>query len=140
MVRSIFDSQAQALVNPVNCVGVMGRGLAKDFAIRYPDMLASYIAKCAAGFKPGELHVWQSQSLTIINFPTKIHWRDPSKIEYIVQGLDSLLDLCQKWNFQSIAIPALGCGLGQLHWPAVKTLILDRFMGTDIVVDLYEPR
>jgi O-acetyl-ADP-ribose deacetylase (regulator of RNase III) len=140
MVRSIFESEAQALVNPVNCVGVMGRGLAKDFATIYPEMVQSYISVCRKGFNPGEVHTWKAESgKYIINFPTKVHWRDPSKLEYIIKGLEGLLETCKKMNIHSIAIPALGCGLGQLDWPTVKDLILKQFDGTGIVVDLYEP-
>lgn len=141
LVRSIFNSPAQILVNPVNCVGVMGRGLAKDFAIRYPEMLASYIKRCTEGFKPGELHLWkmESEDRYIVNFPTKDHWRNPSRIEYIVKGLEGLHEICKMLDVRSIAIPALGCGLGQLDWVLVKSLILSEFEGSGIELDLYDP-
>lgn len=127
----IFDQDVDALVNPVNCVGVMGAGLAKQFKIRYPNMFNWYKKECENDqFNIGEiLYYFSSEDKKwIINFPTKKHWKDQSTLEYIEEGLKGLcVDLVFEKNIEidSIAIPALGCGLGGLNWNDVKKLIYE---------------
>lgn len=128
---NIFDQDVDALVNPVNTVGVMGAGLAKQFKIQYPDMFNWYKEECKNDqFNIGEiLYYFSSEDKKwIINFPTKKHWKDQSTLEYIEEGLKGL---CKDLVFEkavkinSIAIPALGCGLGGLNWNNVKNLIYE---------------
>lgn len=124
---SIFDSGADAIVNAVNCVGVMGGGLAKAFKDRFPHMNEQYEVKCKLGLlKPGQLDIYiiNSTPKYIINFPTKDDWRNPSLLDYIYQGRAELLFTAWKWKMNSIAIPALGCGLGGLSWDEVKPVLL----------------
>lgn len=121
----LFSSGCEALVNPVNCLGVHGKGLAREFASRWPAACAAYSKVARSGaIAPGDLDVQVlskgSKILRIIFFPTKNHWRDPSKLEYITMGLVYLIDLVQDLSIKSIAIPALGCGLGGLSWETVR--------------------
>lgn len=124
---SLFDSGASAIVNAVNCVGVMGGGLAKVFADKYPLMELDYIEYCTLGLlRPGMLHTYQpnlTKDPDIINFPTKDHFKNPSKLEYIDSGMERLSVLAITRNYMSVAIPALGCGLGGLDWSDVKPII-----------------
>ena len=110
----IFSIDADALVNPVNCMGQWNAGLAKQFRQRYPKMPTPKL-------KIGELYVYRYFDLYIVNLPTKNDWRNKSKLEYIEAGLISLAKL----EFDSIAIPKLGCGLGGLSWLDVKPLIFN---------------
>lgn len=140
-MKNIFDSNAQALVNPVNCVGVMGAGLARQFAKRYPKMLREYQEVCRDGeLKPGLMHVYRLHNQRyIINFPTKNHWREKSRLEYIVSGLEELSVVLQEYMIDSIAIPALGCGLGGLDWEDVRPL-LEGFRPEGVRVEIYPPQ
>ncbi len=138
---NIFDSGCEALVNPVNCVGVMGKGLALQFKRRFPANFSSYAAACRRReLAPGRLHVFDAGAGTprlIVNFPTKRHWRDASRLDDVAQGLAALAGAIAANTIHSIAIPPLGCGLGGLPWRDVRQLIhhnlspLDR---VDIVV------
>jgi O-acetyl-ADP-ribose deacetylase (regulator of RNase III) len=123
----IFDADVEAVVNAVNAHGVMGAGLALQFKNRYPCMYAEYKRRCTAGeFGPGEVmpvKVDDSNPRWVINFATKDHWRDPSKLEYIERGLADLRRAIHSLELISVAIPALGCGLGQLDWPTVRARI-----------------
>lgn len=129
----IFDQNTQAIVNPVNCVGVMGKGLAKQFKEKYPENFHAYKTMCDKGkVQIGQMFVLHNAVLRykdpiIINFPTKDHWRNDSKMEYIDSGLESLRLMVGLMNITSIAIPALGCGLGGLDWNEVKLKIVDAF-------------
>lgn len=124
---SIFDSGADAIVNAVNCVGVMGAGLAKAFAVRFPLMEKDYKVYCKEKLLvPGSLHTYYSNiglDPMIINFPTKDDWRNPSDLLFIDGGMAALVQLVAKFNLRKIAIPALGCGLGGLEWNDVHALI-----------------
>ncbi len=123
-IGDLFEADVDALVNAVNCVGVMGKGLALAFKQRYPDNFETYRLACGAGqVQPGQLFTFRS-SCWIINFPTKRHWRDPSQLEDIRSGLVALIDEVDARGIQSIAIPALGCGLGGLAWSDVRPLII----------------
>lgn len=136
----IFTSTCEALVNPVNCEGVMGKGLAKAFKDRFPLMFPVYQKLCAKGeMRIGDPRVGIYDNVKIVLFPTKDSWRNPSKIEYIDQGLQTLKEKLKPWAVQSLALPALGCGLGGLEWTDVKSLIV-KYLGTEsIPIEVYEP-
>jgi O-acetyl-ADP-ribose deacetylase (regulator of RNase III) len=124
----IFKCGADALVNAVNCVGVMGRGIALQFKHVFPENFKSYEVACKRGeVQPGRMFVYETGQLTpprfIINFPTKRHWRDNSRIEDIEAGLVDLSLVIRKKGIYSIAIPPLGCGLGGLNWNDVRPRI-----------------
>lgn len=139
---NIFESNAQALVNAVNTVGVMGKGIALEFKNRYPENYTVYKTACDKGtLKTGSvLAVTESDGKTIINFPTKAHWKDASKNEYIVEGLIALKYKIVQLNIDSIALPALGCGLGGLKWENVKTFIETELSGINADIYVYEPQ
>jgi len=131
---NIIKSDADALVNPVNCVGVMGAGLALQFKTAFPNNFLAYKYACVDGLvRIGKTFVFHhvcgisSQHCWIINFPTKRHWSKNSCIEFIEAGLVDLLDECRSLDLQSIAIPPLGCGLGGLEWSVVRPLIVTAF-------------
>lgn len=113
---NILESDAEALVNPVNCVGVMGAGLAKQFKAKYPEMFDKYKELCKQGkFHGGHIHIYQIKGKRrfIINFATKVHWKDKAKLDYIKFGLGTLVYFLKYTPLiKSIAIPALGCGDG----------------------------
>lgn len=139
---NLFLADVEALINPVNTVGVMGKGLALQFKNKYPECFNLYVKACKDGtLKPGivQIIIRESNPKYIINFPTKLDWRNPSKIEYIKEGLDDLITKIDIYNIISVAIPALGCGLGGLDWEEVKQLITDKFKNLNIKVLLYEP-
>ena len=144
---NIFDSECIYLVNPVNCVGVMGAGLALEFRKRYPQMYEEYKDLCGRGrFGIGEIQIVKvnpSGHKYIINFPTKRHWNEPSQLNYIEIGLKRLLPDLMTGSINSIAFPALGCGLGGLDWEnEVKPLML-RYLEKvpDYVrIEIYPPK
>src|SRR5690606_30643134 len=125
----IMQSGAEALVNTVNTVGVMGKGIALQFKEAFPNNNKVYVETCKKNeLMPGKLlAVWdenlQYGKKLIINFPTKVHWRNPSQYEYIEKGLVALRKYLQKEKVKSIAIPPLGCGNGGLDWGKVKPMI-----------------
>lgn len=136
----IFASSCQTLVNPVNCEGVMGKGLAKAFKDRWPEMYKEYQAACIKGhLQTGRLHVWKGPEKWVVNFPTKKLWRLPSKMEYIEEGLSLLSTNLEIWEITSMAIPALGCGLGGLEWTDVKERIVSSLVSKSIPIEVYEP-
>lgn len=139
---SIFDSGCQALVNPVNCRGAMGKGLAKAFKERFEWNFAVYLRACQLKLvKPGRvLPAWTNDNRVIYNFPTKRHWRDLSRLDDVLAGLDDLVERVKSDSIESIAIPALGCGLGGLTWDVVCQSIIDRFRPLESVrVRIYWP-
>ena len=127
---NIFDSGCRALVNPVNCVGVMGKGLALQFRHRFPANFEAYRNACARGeVRSRRCFVFDTgaePTRFVVNFPTKRHWRDRSRIEDIADGLDDLAGILGRRAILSVAVPPLGCGLGGLPWPRVRSLLLDR--------------
>jgi O-acetyl-ADP-ribose deacetylase (regulator of RNase III) len=128
----ILKAKTQAIVNPVNTVGVMGKGLALQFRNTYPNNYSAYQLACNAGeVRPGRMLIFALGRIGypnyIINFPTKRHWREKSKLEDIVSGLTALVDDALRLNIQSIAVPPLGCGLGGLPWPEVRRLMCAAF-------------
>lgn len=141
----LFNDNAEAIVNTVNCVGVMGRGIALQFKKRYPENFKEYEAKCKLGeIMPGRVFVFETNSFIkpkyIINFPTKRHWRGASRIEDIESGLVDLVRAIKNYEINSIAIPPLGSGLGGLEWALVKSKIEAALTGIDDVeINVYEP-
>jgi O-acetyl-ADP-ribose deacetylase (regulator of RNase III) len=141
----IIREDAEALVNTVNCVGVMGKGVALQFKAAFPANFREYAAACRRGeVVPGKVFVHETGQLTnprfIINFPTKRHWRDKSRIEDIEAGLRSLGQEVAARHIRSVALPPLGCGLGRLDWAEVRELITRELQVLrDVRVVLFEP-
>jgi O-acetyl-ADP-ribose deacetylase (regulator of RNase III) len=124
----LLDADVEALVNTVNTVGVMGKGLALQFKRRFPANFNAYAAACKRGeVEIGRMHVVETKEPTgpryIINFPTKKHWRDKSRLEYVHAGLNALGEEIRARGIRSIAVPPLGCGLGGLAWSDVEPMI-----------------
>ena len=123
---NIFNSSCEFLVNPVNCVGVMGKGLALEFKNKYPLNFEIYKKACDnASFNIGNLLIVPVDNKFIVNFPTKKHWRNKSDLEFIKIGLEELKVAIKDFNIKSIALPKLGCGLGGLDLNEVFDLIKD---------------
>lgn len=142
----ILKCEADALVNTVNCVGVMGRGIALQFKHAYPENFKAYATACRRGeVQPGRMFVFETGQLAapryIINFPTKRHWRGKSRIEDIEAGLAALVEVIRARRIRSIAIPPLGSGLGGLEWVEVKPRIEAALAGlADVRVMILEPQ
>lgn len=142
---NLMDSEADALINTVNTVGVMGKGIALQFKEAFPNNYKAYVKACKNNeLEPGKLlAVWDQNIETgkklIINFPTKVHWRNPSQYTYIEKGLVSLKVLLQKEKIKTIAMPPLGSGNGGLNWNNVKFLIEKELADIETIVFLYEP-
>src|SRR5438270_7627373 len=128
LIGDLFESQAQTLVNTVNGVGVMGKGVAEQFKKRYPEMFEDYKRRVdAKSVQLGKPYCYRdSTNQQIINFPTKDHWRSPSRLRDIESGLDYLALHAQEWGVKSLALPPLGCGNGGLEWPEVGPLIYSK--------------
>ncbi|MBA7680153.1 hypothetical protein ES703_88463 [subsurface metagenome] len=141
IVGDILKSKAQTLVNTVNCVGIMGKGIALEFKNRFPEMFKDYVQRCEHHkVRIGQPYIYKSLfGQQIVNFPTKEHWKSVSKVSDIEQGLDFLLAHYKEWGITSIAIPPLGCGNGQLEWKVVGPLIYSRAKQMDIPVEIYAP-
>lgn len=143
---NILKADAEALVNTVNCVGVMGKGIALQFKKAFPENFRAYEAACRRNeVRPGRMFVFEIGNVFnpryIINFPTKRHWRDRSRYEDIVLGVKALVEESRDRNIRSLAIPPLGCGLGGLNWPRVRVIIEEAFATIPGVhVMLYEPK
>lgn len=142
---NILKAEVEAIVNTVNCVGVMGRGIALQFKNAFPANFKAYAAECKRGeVQPGRMFVFDTGELTwpryIINFPTKRHWRGKSRIEDIQTGLNSLAEEIRARNIRSVAIPPLGSGLGGLNWAKVRPLVENALSGlTEVDVLVFEP-
>ncbi|MBW2103229.1 MAG: macro domain-containing protein [Deltaproteobacteria bacterium] len=142
---NVVEANAEALVNTVNCVGYMGKGIALQFKKAFPENFKAYERACRAkGVRPGKMFVFETSSMWnpkyIINFPTKRHWRGKSRLEDIEAGLQALVDEVVKREIKSIAIPPLGCGLGGLDWNTVRPMIEKAFSSLpDVRVLLLEP-
>lgn len=143
---NILTEHAEAIVNTVNCVAVMGRGIALQFKHAFPANFKSYAAACKRKeVQPGRMFVFETGGLThpkfIINFPTKRHWRGKSRMEDIESGLKALTDVIEERGIQSIAIPPLGSGLGGLDWSQVRSKIEVALNGLqDVRVIIFEPK
>ena len=139
----IFKSSCEVIANPINCVGVMGGGLALAFKKRFPKHFDIYKKMCDRGeIRVGELYIVDGdEEHKVLLFPTKIHWRNPSLMEYVVDGLKYLAENYEKMDIKSIAIPAIGCGLGGLNWEDVKEEITSVLSELDnkIEIEIYEP-
>ena len=141
----ILTEAAEALVNTVNCVGVMGRGVALQFKRAFPENFKAYAARCKRDeMRPGRVFVFETGAMVppryIINFPTKRHWRGKSRLEDIESGLESLAGAIRSRGIRSIAIPPLGSGLGRLHWPSVRRR-MEAALGVldDVEIVIFEP-
>jgi len=141
LIGDIFGSRCATLINTVNCVGVMGKGVALEFKKRYPEMFADYLSRCARKeVRLGEPYHWSDLAgASIINFPTKDHWRSPSRYSDIEKGLDCLVSHLPDWRVDSVALPPLGCGNGGLEWTQVGPLIHSKLAHLDLDVELYAP-
>ncbi len=142
---NLLEANSEALVNAVNEVGVMGKGIALMFRKAFPENMRAYAAACQAGeVRVGRMFVTQNHRSAgprwIINFPTKKHWRNPSKLEWVCEGLRDLVRVIRAYEIRSVAIPPLGCGHGSLDWSQVRPAIdaaLSELEGVDIL--LFEP-
>jgi O-acetyl-ADP-ribose deacetylase (regulator of RNase III)/uncharacterized protein YwgA len=141
LVGDLLASEAQTLVNTVNCVGIMGKGIALEFKKRFPEMYQDYVGRCARHeVRLGEPYLYRSLfPPCIINFPTKDHWRSVSRLDDIVAGLDFLEKRYQEWGVTSLAVPPLGCGQGQLEWRVVGPILYRHLSRFSIPIDLYAP-
>jgi len=141
VVGNLFDSEAQTLVNTVNCVGVMGKGIALEFRKRFPDMYEDYVRRCERReVRLGRPYLFRRPAPPhILNFPTKNHWRSPSRLEDIVRGLDYLREHYREWGITSLAVPPLGSGHGQLEWRVVGPTLYRQLKEFDIPIELYAP-
>ena len=142
---NMLEYPMQTITNTVNCVGAMGRGLALQFKRCYPMYNTDYVQKCRDNkvkvgkpylFEgpyglPAEVHPW------ILSFPTKYHWKDPSKLSWIEDGLDYLVANYKKWGIMSLSMPKLGCGLGGLEWKVVKPIMFERLDPMEIIVIIH---
>ncbi|MFC3750092.1 macro domain-containing protein [Paenibacillus sp. GCM10012306] len=140
-----FDYEANIRVNTVNCVGVMGAGVALAFKDRYPKMYNDYVHACKhKEVAPGKPHIWVEtdllSSVTIINFPTKIHWKNPSEYEYIEKGLTWLREYLSDKGSSAVTLPALGCGHGGLDWAKVKGMIIDFLGDLEVKIFVFNPK
>lgn len=126
---NIFESNAHVLVNTVNTVGVMGKGLAKEFKRLYPNMFDSYQKYCESGhLSTGKLQLFRTTNKWVLNFPTKQNWRDSSKLEYIESGLQKFVDSYEKQGVKSISFPMLGCGNGGLDWELQVKPLMEKYL------------
>jgi O-acetyl-ADP-ribose deacetylase (regulator of RNase III) len=133
VITNIFDSPAQTLVNTVNTVGVMGKGVAAEFKRRYPEMFRRYRDLCEEGqIDIGKLYLYRTPNKWVLNFPTKKHWRYPSKIEYIELGLQKFVETYTELGITSISFPQLGCGNGGLPWKTVLPVMEKYLKGLPI--------
>ncbi|MFD6444063.1 macro domain-containing protein [Promicromonospora sp. NPDC060204] len=141
----LLEADVDALVNAVNTVGVMGKGIALQFRRTYPEMYDAYALACKAGeVAVGQMHVWPTGAPIgpryVVNFPTKKHWRSGSQLSYIEDGLVDLVRVIQELEIRSIAVPPLGAGHGGLDWTEVRPRIETALGGlTDVEVRLYVP-
>ncbi len=146
LTGNLLEAKADAFVNTVNCVGVMGKGIALQFKQAFPDNYREYEKACKKGqVRIGRMYVYEQNDMFypkyIINFPTKRHWKTKSRLEDIELGLRDLIEKVKKLDIKSIAVPPLGSGLGGLNWKDVKRLIVKAFDNmTEIEVLLFEPR
>ena len=156
---NLLESELQALTNTVNCVGIMGKGIASEFKSRYPSMFRDYVRRCQRKeVQPGIPYVYpepvgasqlglgmladsetrESEHL-IVNFPTKNHWRGNSRKEWIELGLANIVEQYRCWGVTSIAVPALGCSNGGLDWADIGPMMHEYLQPLDILVEIYVP-
>jgi O-acetyl-ADP-ribose deacetylase (regulator of RNase III) len=134
-----MTSSSQTVVNTVNTVGVMGKGIAAAFKGRYPDMFAEYKILCKQGdIAPGSFWLWKGPEQWVLNFATKKHWRNPSKIEYVRDGLIEFREQYEALGIREIAFPRLGCGNGGLDWAEVRPLMVDMLHDLPITIYIHD--
>lgn len=141
VIGDLLESRAQTLVNTVNCVGVMGKGVALRFKQRFPEMYRDYVHRCKAGrVRLGEPYMYRGlEPPAILNFPTKGHWRSDARLEDIVRGLEHLTAHYKEWGIESLAVPPLGCGEGGLEWRIVRATLCRNLGALEILVEVYAP-
>ncbi len=141
LIGDLFATQAQTRVNTVNCVGIMGKGVAQEFKRRYPAMFEHYAERCARKqVRLGEPYLYCDRSgVLIVNFPTKDHWRSPSRLADIERGLNYFVKHYAQWGIKSVAFPPLGCGNGGLSWEEVGPLMFGKLRRLGIEVEVYAP-
>ncbi len=141
LIGDMFESECQTLVNTVNCIGIMGKGIALEFKKRFPDMFKEYEARCQRSeVKLGRPYLHKRiVPPWILNFPTKDHWRSVTRLADIEEGLRYLLRFYKEWGITSLAVPPLGCGQGQLEWRIVGPTLYRYLTRMDISVQLYGP-
>lgn len=134
---TVFDAPVQTIVNTVNCDGVMGKGLALEVKLRFPEAFHKYMAMCKRGkMQVGKLQLIKTTSPWVLNFPTKNHWRGKSKLDYIEKGLRKFVSTYKRREIKSIAFPPLGCGSGGLRWEEVRRL-MDKYLAKLAGIDVY---
>ncbi|MBO9829400.1 macro domain-containing protein [Xanthomonas sp. A2111] len=140
-IGDLFASHAQVYANAVNCAGIMGKGIAQAFKQRYPAMFEDYAMRCREGrMRIGEPYLYQDASgVRILNFPTKRHWRSPSRLQDIAAGLDYLAAHLHEWGVHSLALPPLGCGNGGLAWDEVGPLLYRTLAHLPVEIEVYAP-
>lgn len=141
LIGDIFRSNSQTLVNTVNTVGVMGKGIALGFRKHFPEMYEDFVRRCQRGeVRLGQPYLYRRAiPPNIINFPTKDHWRSVSRLSDIVKGLNYLEAHIREWGITSLAVPPLGCGEGQLEWRVVGKTLYRHLSRLGIPVELYAP-
>lgn len=138
--RNIFDTQCQTIVNTVNCVGVMGKGIALEMKNRYPDMFEKYKTFCDNKLIDiGKLWLYKNQDdKWILNFPTKTHWQYQSEYDYIEKGMQKFIETYKDKNIKSIAFPMLGCSNGGLNEEKVLEIMMKYFSKCDeLIIEIY---
>lgn len=137
----MFASEMQTIVNTVNCVGVMGKGIAQIFKKKYPAMFADYVERCARrAVRLGEpYHYKDSTGVSIVNFPTKGHWRASTRLDDVEAGLIYFEKYFREWGISSVAFPPLGCGNGGLEWTSIGPLMYSKLSALKIPVEIYAP-
>lgn len=141
LIGDMFASEMHTIVNTVNCVGIMGKGIALLFKKEYPSMFEDYAQRCARGeVRLGEpYHYSDGSGGSIVNFPTKGHWRSSTRLDDVEAGLDYFVKHFRTWGITSVAFPPLGCGNGGLEWATVGPLMYSKLRGIGIPVELYAP-
>lgn len=140
-IGNIFESNMDVLVNTVNCVGVMGRGIAKEYKAKFPKMYDEYRLLCEnKKLTTGKVYpYYESDKVKILNFPTKQHWKSPSKLEYVIDGLNWFVSNYENLEIKSIAFPPLGCGNGGLDWETIGPIMYKTLKDLPIVIEIYAP-
>lgn len=141
LIGDVLASQMQTKVNTVNCVGVMGKGIAQQFKKLYPEMFEDYVDRCkSAEVEEGVPYLYRDLfGNMILNFPTKGHWKSLTNIHKLSEGLDYFVHHCKEWDIESIAFPPLGCGNGGLTWEQVGPLMYQKLSSLDIPIEIYAP-
>ncbi|HXV97424.1 MAG TPA: macro domain-containing protein, partial [Anaerolineae bacterium] len=134
---NLFKSPAQTLVNTVNTVGVMGKGIAKTFKQLYPEMYQEYRRLCQEKkLTIGKLYIYRTPNKIVVNFPTKKHWRNPSRVEYIQIGLEEFVKVYDRYGISSVSFPQLGCGNGELDWEQQVKPVMEQYL-KDLPIPVY---